>query len=352
MEKGRKPAFSFTLVYLILAAALVATVIFSAGIGSADIGFINSLRIMLSKIPVLKNLIDISELPATYSTIIFSIRLPRIIAALLCGTGLSVCGVVFQGMFRNPMADPYVLGISSGAVLGAAIAFVTGTQATLFNLGLVPLYAFIGAIAATTAVYLIAQKGGRLLTNTLILSGIAIGFLCSSIISLIIIASREQAHRIIFWTMGSMTGSSWQTVAVMLPFIFIGSIILIFNSGNLNILSTGDETAVSLGLNAGLMKKLLLGIASLITAVSVCFCGTIGFVGLIIPHAVRFITGPDHWKLMPVSALTGGIFLVLCDTAARTIFAPTELPIGVLTSLMGVPFFISLLIRSKKRSLA
>jgi iron complex transport system permease protein len=184
------------------------------------------------------------------------------------------------------------------------------------------------------------------------LSGIAIGFLGSSIISLIIIASREQAHRIIFWTMGSMTGSSWQTVAVMLPFIFIGSIVLIFNSGKLNILSTGDETAVSLGLNAGLMKKLLLGIASLITAVSVCFCGTIGFVGLIIPHAVRFITGPDHWKLMPVSALTGGIFLVLCDTAARTIFAPTELPIGVLTSLMGVPFFISLLIRSKKRSLA
>lgn len=350
MSKKKQPAFIF--IYLGLLTALVAAVVFSAGTGSADIGFVNSLRILLSKVPLIKRMIDISSLPATYSTIIFSIRLPRIIASLLVGTGLSVCGVVFQGMFRNPMADPYVLGISSGAVLGAAIAFVTGTQATLFNLGLVPLYAFVGAMAATTVVYLIAQKGGRLLTNTLILSGIAIGFLCSSVISLIIIASREQAHRIIFWTMGSMTGSSWQTVAVMLPFIFFGSIILIFNSGNLNVLSTGDETAVSLGLNASLMKKLLLGVASLITAVSVCFCGTIGFVGLIIPHAVRFITGPDHWKLMPVSALTGGIFLVLCDTAARTLFAPTELPIGVITSLMGVPFFISLLIRSKKRSLA
>lgn len=332
--------------------SLLASVIFSAGTGSAGIGFVDSFRILLSKVPLLNRLFDISSLPDTYSTIIFSIRLPRIIASLLCGTGLSVCGVVFQGMFRNPMADPYVLGISSGAVLGAAIAFVTGTQAALFHIGLVPLYSFIGALAATTAVYLIAQKGGRLVTNTLILSGIAIGFLCSSFISLIIVASRDQAQRIIFWTMGSMTGSSWQTVTVMLPFILIGSIVLILNGKNLNILSTGDETAVSLGINAALLKKLLLIVASMITAISVCFCGTIGFVGLIVPHAVRFITGPNHKRLMPVSALTGAIFLILCDTAARTIFAPTELPIGIITSLLGVPFFISLLIRSKRKALA
>ncbi len=350
MSKKKRPAYP--IIYLVLFGALIAAVVFSAGTGSANIGFLNSLKILLSKVPLVNRLIDISTMPGSYSTIIFSIRLPRIIASVLCGIGLSICGVVFQGMFRNPMADPYILGISSGAVLGAAIAFVTGTQATLFNLGLVPLYAFIGAIAATTLVYLIAQKSGRLVTNTLILSGIAIGFLCSSFISLIIIASREQAQRIIFWTMGSMTGSSWQTVLVMLPFIFVGTIILLLNSRNLNVLSTGDETAVSLGINAGLMKKLLLIVASMITAVSVCFCGTIGFVGLIVPHAVRFITGPDHRRLMPVSALAGAIFLLLCDTAARTLFAPTELPIGILTSLLGVPFFISLLIRSKKRALA
>ena len=350
MSKKKRPAF--ILVYLALLAALAATIVFSAGTGSANIGFIDSLRILLSKIPLANRLVDISSLPDTYSTIIFSIRLPRIIASVLCGMGLSICGVVFQGMFRNPMADPYVLGISSGAVLGASLAFVTGTQATLFNLGLVPLYAFIGAIAATTTVYLIAQKGGRLVTNTLILSGIAIGFLCSSFISLIIIASREQAHRIIFWTLGSMTGSSWQTVIIMLPFILIGSIILILNSKNLNILSTGDETAVSLGINASLLKKILLVVASMITAISVCFCGTIGFVGLIVPHAVRFLTGPDHKRLMPVSALAGAIFLLLCDTAARTLFSPTELPIGIITSLLGVPFFITLLIRNKRRALA
>lgn len=348
----KKKAPTYAMIYMALFAALLASVIFSAGTGSASIGFADSFRILLSKVPLLNRLVDISSLPDTYSTIIFSIRLPRIIASILCGTGLSVCGVVFQGMFRNPMADPYVLGISSGAVLGAAIAFVTGTQATLFHLGLVPLYSFIGALAATTAVYLIAQKGGRLVTNTLILSGIAIGFLCSSFISLIIIASREQAQRIIFWTLGSMTGSSWQTVFVMFPFILIGSIILMLNSKNLNILSTGDETAVSLGINATLLKKLLLIVASMITAISVCFCGTIGFVGLIVPHAVRFITGPNHRRLMPISALTGAIFLLLCDTAARTIFSPTELPIGILTSLLGVPFFISLLIRSKKKALA
>lgn len=350
MSKKKVPAYP--VIYIALFAALIASVIFSAGTGSANIGFADSFRIMLSKVPFLHRLVDISSLPDTYSTIIFSIRLPRIIASILCGTGLSICGVVFQGMFRNPMADPYVLGISSGAVLGAALAFVTGTQATLFNLGLVPLYSFIGALAATTAVYLIAQKGGRLVTNTLILSGIAIGFLCSSFISLIIIASREQAQRIIFWTLGSMTGSSWQTVMVMLPFIFIGSIVLMLNSKNLNILSTGDESAVSLGINAALLKKLLLIVASMITAISVCFCGTIGFVGLIVPHAVRFITGPNHRRLMPVSALVGAIFLLLCDTAARTIFSPTELPIGILTSLLGVPFFISLLIRSKKKAMA
>ena len=346
--KGKSGLWIYPMLFL----ALAATVVFSAGRGSADIGFIDSMKIILSRIPLVGKGIDISGLPDSFSTIIFSIRLPRILTAVLCGTGLSVCGVVFQGMFRNPMADPYVLGISSGAVLGAAIAFTTGTQAAFYNFGLVPLYSFVGAAVATTAVYLIAQKKGQMVNNILILSGIAIGFLCSSLISLIIIASREQAHRIIFWTLGSMTGSSWNTVLVMLPLILIGSFVLLVNSGNLNILSTGDETAVSLGINASSLKKILLAVSSLVTAVSVCFCGTIGFVGLIIPHAVRFVTGPDHRKLMPVSALTGAIFLLLCDTAARTLFAPQEIPIGVITSLFGVPFFISLLIRSKRRSLA
>ncbi|MBN1622973.1 MAG: iron ABC transporter permease [Clostridia bacterium] len=338
-------------IYIALVASLLAAIIFSAGRGSADIGFIDSMKIILSRIPLIGKYVDIRNLPETYSTIIFSIRLPRILTSILCGTGLSICGVLFQGMFRNPMADPYILGISSGAVLGAAIAFVTGTQAALFNFSLVPIFAFIGAIIATAVVYMIAQKKGNLSTNILILSGIAIGFLCSSLLSLIIIASREQAQRIIFWTMGSMTGSSWNTVLVMLPFILIGSLVLLFNAGNLNILSTGDETAVSLGINASALKKLLLLVASLVTAISVCFCGTIGFVGLIIPHAVRFITGPDHKRLMPISALTGAIFLLLCDTAARTLFAPQEIPIGVITSLLGVPFFISLLIRTKRRSI-
>ncbi|MBN2559022.1 MAG: iron ABC transporter permease [Clostridia bacterium] len=350
MKSGKKAVYP--LIYITLIAMMFFAVVFSAGTGSASIGFLNSLKIILSKIPLLERLVSTDGMPSQYFTIIFSIRLPRIAASILVGMGLSVCGVVFQGMFRNPMADPYVLGISSGAVLGAALAFVTGTQYALFSLGLVPLYAFIGAVMATTAVYLIAQKGGKLVTNTLILSGIAIGFLCSSVISIIIIASREQAHRILFWTMGSMTGSSWDTVLVMLPFILAGSLVLLLNAGNINILSTGDESAVSLGVNAGALKRLLLLTASMVTAISVCFCGTIGFVGLIIPHAVRYLTGPDHKKLMPVSALAGGIFLLLCDTAARTLFAPQEIPIGVITSLFGVPFFISLLLRSKRRTLA
>lgn len=339
----------YLFIYVFLLWAIILAVVFAAGVGSARIGFWDSLRILVSRIPVLKGLVDVSGIPPQYENIIISLRLPRIFTAMLCGVGLSISGVVFQGMFRNPMADPYILGISSGGVLGAAIAFVTGTQFAFFHFGIVPLYSFLGAIAATTVVYMIAQKGGRLASNTLILSGIAIGFLSSSLVSLIIIASKDQAHRIIFWTLGSMTGSSWKTVLVMLPVIFAGSIVLIANSGNLNILSTGDETAVSLGLNASFLKKMLLFTTTAVTAISVCFCGTIGFVGLIVPHAVRFITGPDHKKLMPVSALVGAVFLLLCDTAARTLFAPQEIPIGVITSLFGVPFFISLLIRNKRK---
>ncbi len=339
----------YLFIYVLLFWAIILAVVFAAGVGSARIGFTDSMRILISRIPFLNSFTDISDIPSQYVNIIISLRLPRIFTAMLCGVGLSICGVVFQGMFRNPMADPYILGISSGGVLGAAIAFVTGTQFAFFHFGIVPLYSFIGAIAATTAVYIIAQKGGRLASNTLILSGVAIGFLCSSLVSLIIIASKDQAHRIIFWTLGSMTGASWKTVMVMLPFIFAVSMVLLANSGNLNILSTGDETAVSLGLNASLLKKLLLFTATAVTAISVCFCGTIGFVGLIVPHAVRFLTGPDHKKLMPVSALGGALFLLLCDTAARTLFAPQEIPIGVITALFGVPFFISLLMRSKKK---
>lgn len=339
----------YILIYVFLFWAVILAVVFAAGVGSARISFWDSMRILISRIPLLNKLTDISDIPPQYVNIIVSLRLPRIFTSMLCGIGLSICGVVFQGMFRNPMADPYILGISSGGVLGAAIAFVTGTQFAFFHFGIVPLYSFIGAMAATIAVYIIAQKGGRLDSNILILSGVAIGFLCSSLVSLIIIASKDQAHRIIFWTLGSMTGASWKTVFVMLPIIFIGSIILLANSANLNILSTGDETAVSLGLNASLVKKLLLFTATAITAISVCFCGTIGFVGLIVPHAVRFLTGPNHKRLMPISALGGALFLLLCDTAARTLFAPQEIPIGVITSLFGVPFFISLLVRNKRK---
>ncbi|MFO7637053.1 MAG: iron ABC transporter permease [Clostridia bacterium] len=347
LYKSRKMSI---LIYISLAALLFLAVMFSSGLGSADIGFFRSLRILVSGIPFLDRLFDFSDIQQTHRVILFSVRLPRIVTAMLCGAGLSISGSVFQGMFRNPMADPYVLGISSGAALGASLAISLGLQVSLFGFGIIPLFALAGAVAVTMTVYGIARTAGKLAPLTLILSGIAVSFLCSSLVSFILISNREQAHKIVFWTMGSMTGANWNNVLVMLPVVLIGSFLLIWQSGNINVLSTGDESALSLGINTERLKRTLLLLGSVITAVCVAFTGIIGFVGLIIPHGVRLVTGPDHRRLMPVSALTGAIFLVLCDALARNVFAPMEIPIGAVTSLFGAPFFIYLLMKNKRRT--
>lgn len=331
------------ILYLSLTAVLFLSVVFAAGLGSADIGFVQSLRILLSELTGM----EVSE---THRIILFSVRLPRVVTALLCGAGLSISGAVFQGMFKNPMADPYILGVSSGAALGASLAITLGLQAALFGFGMISIFALLGAALVTFVVYAIARAAGKLSPFTLILSGVAVGFLCSSLVSMLLIWNREQAHRIVFWTMGSMAGASWQNILVMLPVIFLGGLFLLSRANHINILSTGDETAVSLGIDAHRLKRVLLLAGSVVTAICVAFTGIIGFIGLIIPHGVRLITGPDHRKLLPVSALAGAIFLVLCDALSRNLFAPMEIPIGVVTSLFGAPFFLYLLIKSRRRN--
>jgi len=344
-EGNKKYIFKYFILILILLIAITV----STCLGAINIPLRETINILLSKIPILKNFANTSIINPTHETIIFTLRLPRIFMSLLVGAGLSMCGVVFQGIFKNPLADPYILGISSGASLGAAIAISLGMQAMFLGFGIISLFAFIGSFIVMFLVYFIAKAGGKIVTNTLILSGVAISFMSHSFISLLIIASKETTTRIIFWTMGSMTSANTSKLLVMLPIVFFGLIILLAFSKDINILSSGDETAVSIGVNVNKVKFILLSLCSLITAVSVAFTGVIGFVGLIIPHTIRLISGPDHKNLIPLSAITGSIFLIICDTLARTVLAPTEIPIGAITALFGSPFFIYLLIKGKKK---
>jgi len=335
--------------YILLLLLLVLTVLIAISLGAVNIPLKETITILLSKIPFIKNIINTENISSNSESIILTLRLPRILMSLLVGAGLAMCGVVFQGIFKNPLADPYILGISSGASLGAAIAIAAGAQAMYLGFGMISLFAFIGSFVVMFLVYFIARAGGKLVSNTLILAGVAISFMFQSFISFIIISSKEVTTRIIFWTMGSMTNANNLKLLVIFPIIVIGFIILLSFASDINILSAGEETSVSLGINVSKVKFILLGTCSLITALSVAFSGVIGFVGLIIPHAIRLISGPNHKNLIPLSAISGSIFLIICDTLSRTILAPTEIPIGAITAIFGAPFFIYLLIKSKRK---
>ncbi len=275
----------------------------------------------------------------TESIIISQIRLPRIILAALVGSALAVAGAAMQGLFKNPMADPYVIGISSGAAFGASIAIVVHLS--------VPVFAFLFAAGTAFLVYNIAKKNGRVPVETLLLSGIAVAAFFSAMTSLVMYLAGEDLHRIVFWLMGGLWGSDWGKVTVAAPFIFLGTIGIFVFSRDLNAMLLGEEHAQHLGIEVENVKKILLVLVSLITGIAVAVSGIIGFVGLIIPHIARLVVGPDHRILIPVSALIGAIFLVWADTLARTIISPTELPVGIITAFFGAPFFIYLLRRKR-----
>jgi len=278
---------------------------------------------------------------------VWKIRMPRILLAVIIGMALAGSGVVFQAVFQNPMADPYVLGISSGAAFGAASVIVTGFVVSLPFFSTVTLGAFIGAMTTSLVVWQISKVGGKTQVMTLLLSGIALNFLLSSAISMLMVFNRDQVERIVFWTMGSVATASWSKVGLMFFPVLMGLIVFMIFARDLNIMLMGEDVAESLGVNVEKLRVILLLVASAVTASAVSMSGVIGFVGLIVPHAVRLFVGPDHRKLIPLSVLTGGIFLLIADTIARTMFAPSEVPIGVMTALIGAPYFIFLLQKGK-----
>lgn len=291
------------------------------------------------------------DMPQNLEMIIWNIRFPRVLLALFIGAALSLAGAAFQGLLRNPLADPYTIGVSSGATLGAVC--VLYFQINLFGLGAfsLPVVAIIGGFVALIIVFGMTQLSGRgMAVETIILAGIIISSFLSAIVSLIIaISSQEDMRQIMYWIMGSVGMRSWSHLQLFMLFFLIGAVMLLMHHRELNAFAVGEESAQHLGVNVKKKKIYILIGASLLTGASVAVSGTIGFVGLVIPHLVRLITGPNHRHVLPLSMLTGGAYLVLADLIARTIIAPKEFPIGVITALIGAPVFAMLLMRRFKR---
>lgn len=280
------------------------------------------------------------------STIIWQIRVPRILLATLVGSGLAVAGTSMQAVFRNPMADPFIIGVSSGAAVGAALAGLIGLVA-VFGISARPVLAFITALITVFVVYKLGTVKGKVYVDTLLLSGVAVAAFLGAVVSFMIYFARQQYHQLIYWLLGSLSLATWSEIWTMTPIVIGGTFVVFLYSRDLNALLLGEETAHNLGANPERLKKLMLYIAALMTGLAVAFTGIIGFVGLIIPHIMRLIVGPDHRMLVPAAALGGASFMIWADSISRTIIAPTELPVGIITALCGGPFFL-LLLRQRK----
>lgn len=284
--------------------------------------------------------------------IILNIRLPRALLSYLVGGALSIAGCCLQGVFKNPMADSHVLGVSSGAGLGAAVAITFGVGISTLGIGSVAFCALLGGVAAVAIVYFLSRVNSRTSTSALLLSGIAISSLFSALTSAMMLIDRSNTEQILLWTLGSFGGATFEKVRFAAVTILPCAVICLFFARPLNIMLLGEEDARMLGVDYARTTRLLLFLTTILTACAVSVSGVIGFVGLILPHILRLIVGPDHRLLLPCSFLGGGIFLCLADMLARSVFPPLEVPVGVLSAICGVPFFLYLLRRQGKGGMA
>jgi iron complex transport system permease protein len=289
-----------------------------------------------------------ADWPASYQTILYDIRLPHTVLIALAGMALGGSGAAYQGLFRNPLADPYIIGVASGAGLGAVLAMTVHWPATVLGMATIPLAAFIGAVATVAVVYSIARVGRSTPVTTLLLAGVAVGTFASSITSLLMLLSTTELRRAIAWLLGGFTIAGWGPVLASLPYLAIGLAALVVLGRPLNVLQFGDEEALQLGLDVEKFKLVIVIAASLVAATAVAFSGIIAFIGLIVPHVIRILWGFDYRRLLPLSILGGGAALLAADALARTLLAPRDLPVGVITSVVGAPFFLWLLRRAKR----
>ena len=307
----------------------------SAAVGAEPIPAATVAKVLLSADPIPLSF----EAPRTSRIIVLDVRLPRIVLAAFVGVALASAGTVMQGFFRNPMADPSIIGVSSGAAVGA-VATIVLPFAFPFGLELQGA-AFLAAMLTAFGVYLIATQGGQTPTATLLLAGVAVQTFLGAIISLLLLHSGQSLRRVVYWLMGHLGGTTWAEVwviAIALPPLFL---VLLFYARDLNVLLLGEEEAHGLGIEVERTKRILLAVSSVVTAAAVAVTGVIGFVGLIVPHGMRLLVGPDHRILLPTSALAGASFLVATDTLARS--GPAEIPVGIVTAALGAPFFLYLL---------
>jgi iron complex transport system permease protein len=329
---------------LVLGALLVLAILVAAAIGSVSVSLGDSWRIVWAHLTGAENPVN----PA-YDQIVWNFRLPRVLLAALCGAGLAVAGVVLQALVSNPLADPFILGVSAGGSVGAVAVMALGAGA-LGGLG-VPAAAFLGAMLAVGLVFLLGQQGGRLNPVRLVLAGVVVSYVFTSITSFLQLQTDPtNMRRIMFWLLGSVSGAHWEHLQVAGVVVVAVTVLLTLYGRQLNALVTGDESATALGIDVKKLRIVLIVLTSLLAGVLIAVAGGIGFVGLMVPHLVRLTFGVDHRRLLPLAALVGAIYLVVVDLLSRTVDPPNELPLNILTALFGAPFFIWLMRRD--RSLA
>lgn len=327
-----------------LLVVLAGSMVVAAGLGPVTLPPSTTVEVLLH------HLLGTGSGDRVANLIVWKIRVPRVLTGMVVGAGLAVAGAVVQAFLRNPVADPFVLGLSSGASVGAVVVLVTG--ASILGTFTLPVVAFAGAMATVLVVFMLARDRGRLEPFRLILVGIAAAQLLSGVTSFLLLRSQDAdaQQQVLFWLLGSLAGAQWRLLAIPGAVVAAAVVLLVIRAVRLNVLALGDEVAASLGVNASRMRTELLVLTSLLTGAVVAISGSIGFVGLVVPHLARLLVGPDHRRMVPVAALLGAIVLVWADTAARLALAPDELPIGILTAALGVPFFVALL-RTRGRSL-
>ncbi len=326
-------------------AALGAAVILAVAIGAVSIPPVAVLELTLARA---FGLARPAAYPDTFDVILFQIRLPRVAITALIGAALAASGSTYQGLFRNPLADPYLVGVASGAGLGATLALAFNLHTTALGLNAVPVAAFLGAVATVGVVVLSAQVGRTTPISTMLLAGVAIGAFATAFTTFLMLRTPDGMRRAFTWLLGGYNGGGWAPFITTLPYLLIGLAVLQINARALNILQLDEEQARQLGIHVERLKIILVAASTLMTAAAVAFGGLVGFVGLVVPHVLRLLGGHDYRHLIPLSALGGAAFLILADLLARTLIAPTELPVGVVTALTGAPFFVFLLRRLKR----
>ena len=330
---------------VLLAVLAAGAALLSVTLGPVSIPVSHVTAIVLSPLGV-----ELASYTRTEELVVEQIRLPRIVVGMLVGMALGTAGATMQGLFRNPMADPGIIGVSAGGAAGAVLSIALGLN-RLFFLAL-PTFAFLGALGATFLVYGIAMTGGRFSMATLLLAGVAVSAFLGAVISavLVMVPANETLREILFWLAGGLDARSWEHARLAAPMILGGMALILVFSRDLNLLMLGDDDARSMGVRVGAVRTLLIAAAAMVTGVAVAVSGTIAFVGLVVPHMLRLVVGPDHRVLIPVSAVGGGLFLVVADMIARTIIQPAEFRVGIVTALVGAPFFIFLLVRNKRQA--